>query len=60
MPSTRRWRADVRRWSCGQRTGNLSLADTDSISPGFYRLIGGVLTVAGVALLALSLILAVG
>ncbi|QJT02637.1 hypothetical protein G9272_21960 [Streptomyces asoensis] len=43
----------------GQRTGNLGLADTESLSPGFYRLIGGVMAVGGLALLTLSLILAI-
>lgn len=42
----------------GQRTGNLSLADTESLSPGFLKIIGSVIAVAGLALLALSLILA--
>ena len=42
----------------GQRTGNLSLADTESLSPGFFKLIGSVIAVAGLVLLALSLILA--
>ncbi|MFJ4619741.1 hypothetical protein [Streptomyces sp. NPDC088812] len=42
----------------GQRTGDLSLAETDSLGPGFFKLIGSVVAVAGLALLALSLILA--
>ncbi|MFF3502023.1 hypothetical protein [Streptomyces sp. NPDC003247] len=42
----------------GQRTGDLSLADTESLGPGFFKLIGSVIAVAGLALLALSLILA--
>lgn len=42
----------------GQRTGNLSLADTESLGPGFFKILGSVIAVAGLALLALSLILA--
>ncbi|MFG3323934.1 hypothetical protein ACGF3J_38440 [Streptomyces sp. NPDC048171] len=41
-----------------QRTGNLSLAETGSLSPGFFKFVGSVSAVAGLALLALSLILA--
>ncbi|WP_143098943.1 hypothetical protein [Streptomyces sp. yr375] len=41
----------------GQRTGDLSLADTDSVGPGFFKYLGGVIAVAGLALLALSLFL---
>ncbi|WP_189712854.1 hypothetical protein [Streptomyces phaeofaciens] len=44
----------------GQRAGDLSLADTKSLGPGFFKFMGGVITVAGLALLALSLILATG
>ncbi|MFG1670882.1 hypothetical protein [Streptomyces sp. Y7] len=44
----------------GRRTGDLSLADTESLGPWFFKLIGGVIAVGGLALLALSLILAAG
>ncbi|MFD9322294.1 hypothetical protein ACFWDQ_32395 [Streptomyces sp. NPDC060053] len=44
----------------GRRTGDLSLADTESLGPGFFKFMGGVIAVAGCALLALSLILATG
>jgi len=42
----------------GRNTGNLSLADTESLGPWFFKLIGSVIAVAGLVLLALSLILA--
>ncbi|MER5755982.1 hypothetical protein [Streptomyces sp. NPDC002088] len=42
----------------GQRTGDLSLADTESLGPGFFKFFGGVIAVAGLAVLALSMILA--
>ncbi|MFL9659707.1 hypothetical protein ACJ7VE_39155 [Streptomyces sp. PB17] len=41
-----------------QRTGDLRLSDTGSLGPFFFRFVGSVTMVAGVALLALSLILA--
>lgn len=41
-----------------QRTGDLRLSDTGSLSPFFFRFVGSVTMVAGLALLALSLILA--
>ncbi|MBN0048189.1 hypothetical protein JS756_29585 [Streptomyces actuosus] len=41
----------------GQQTGNLSLADTESLGPWFFKLVGGVLGVAGLILLAISLLL---
>lgn len=44
----------------GQRTGDLSLADTKSLSPVFFRYVGSVIAVAGLAMLGLSLILATG
>ncbi|MER6789857.1 hypothetical protein ABT330_35525 [Streptomyces sp. NPDC000658] len=44
----------------GARTGDLSLAETDGVSAGFFRLVGGVLTAAGLVLLVLSLALAAG
>jgi hypothetical protein len=44
----------------GQRTGNLSLADTESLSPFFFKFVGSVIAVAGLAMLTLSLILATG
>ncbi|MER6415618.1 hypothetical protein [Streptomyces humidus] len=43
----------------GQRTGNLSLADTESLGLGFFKLIGSVIAVGGLVLLALSMILAI-
>ncbi|MFD7136736.1 hypothetical protein [Streptomyces sp. NPDC059894] len=42
----------------GRRTGDLSLADTESLGPGFFKFMGSVIAVGGLALLALSLILA--
>lgn len=42
----------------GRRTGDLSLADTKSLGPGFFKFMGSVTAVAGLALPALSLILA--
>ncbi|MET9386616.1 hypothetical protein ABZY09_37615 [Streptomyces sp. NPDC002928] len=42
----------------GQRTGNLSLADTESLGPGFFKFMGSVIALAGLVLLALSVILA--
>ncbi|MEV7796114.1 hypothetical protein AB0O68_29610 [Streptomyces sp. NPDC087512] len=44
----------------GLRTGDLGLADTEGLGPSFFRLIGGVMAVAGLVLLTLSLILATG
>lgn len=44
----------------GRRTGDLSLADTESLSPFFFRFLGSVIAVAGLAMVGLSLILATG
>ncbi|MFJ8886320.1 hypothetical protein ACIRJR_23320 [Streptomyces sp. NPDC102402] len=41
-----------------QQTGNLGLTQTDGISPSFFRYLGIVITTGGLALLALSAILA--
>ncbi|MFE2648042.1 hypothetical protein ACFXDO_36650 [Streptomyces nigra] len=44
----------------GRRTGDLSLADTESLSPFFFRFLGSVIAVAGLAMVGLSLILVTG
>ncbi|QNE77540.1 hypothetical protein F0344_25705 [Streptomyces finlayi] len=41
-----------------QQTGNLGLADTDIVRPLFFRLIGSVIAVGGLALLLLAAALA--
>ncbi|WP_455357377.1 hypothetical protein [Streptomyces sp. SYSU K217416] len=41
----------------GQRSGNLSVAGNDPIGPWFFKLCGSVIGLAGLVLLAMSLIL---
>ncbi|MGW1885554.1 hypothetical protein [Streptomyces sp. NPDC001970] len=43
----------------GQRSGDLNFADNNHVSPWLFRLAGGVMGVAGLALLAMSLILVI-
>ncbi|MFJ6986212.1 MULTISPECIES: hypothetical protein [unclassified Streptomyces] len=44
----------------GQRTGNLEFAAADGMGAWFFKLVGGLVGLAGLGMLALSLILSVG